>query len=160
LRNLVRAFAFGFHTAESRKPVRTAIGVKRMDEGREWIHMRVTGYDYAGMYSEQLLWRQIFLLSSAPNLGGIAVISYAPLVLDWAGSKLAKSLYVEKGAYKYLQDMGMGYLLFFREMKESGRDHKILFDEVARWLESPKKLFRSYSIHYLHMVFEGQMNSQ
>jgi hypothetical protein len=158
LRNLVRAFAFGFHTAESKKPVRTAIGVKGMEEGREWIHMRVTGYDYAGIYSEQLLWRQIFLLSS----GGIPlpVISYAPLVLDWAGSKLLKSLYVEKGACKYLQDMVMGYLLSFREIKESGREHKILFDEVARWLESPKKLFRSYSINYLHMIFERQMNSQ
>jgi hypothetical protein len=162
LRNLVRAFAFGFHTADSRKPARTVIGVKGIEEGREWVHMRVTGSDYAGTYSEQLLWRQIFLLSSAPNLGGIPlpVISYAPLVLDWAGSKLSKSLYVEKGAYKYLQDMGMSYLLSFREMKESGRDHKILFEEVAKWLNSPKKLFRSYSINYLHMVFEGQMNSQ
>ncbi|KIM73884.1 hypothetical protein PILCRDRAFT_92843 [Piloderma croceum F 1598] len=94
LRNLVRAFAFGFHTADSRKPARTVIGVKGMEEGREWVHMRVTGSDYAGTYSEQLLWRQIFLLSSAPNLRGIPlpVISYAPLVLDWAGSKLSKSL--------------------------------------------------------------------
>jgi hypothetical protein len=123
--------------------------------------MRVTGSDYAGTYSDQLLWRQIVLLSSAPSLGAIPppVIAYAPLVQDWAGSKLSKSLYVKEGAYKYLQDTGMGYLLSFHEMKRSGRDHKILFEEVAKWLEDPKKLFRPYSIDYLHSVFTERQKS-
>lgn len=156
LRNIVRAFAFGIHTANSRKIARTTLAVPGTEEVRESVHMRVTGSDYAGTYSDQLLWRQIILISSAAGLGAIPppVIIYAPLVQDWAGSKLSKSLYVKEEAYKYLQDMGMGYLLSFREMKRSGRDHKILFREVARWLEKPKKLFRSYSIDYLHRVFE------
>jgi len=152
LRNLVRAEAFGIHSREAAARAALAIG-----EVRDYVHMRVTGADYAGMYSEQLLFRQLPLLS-ASGLGTIPtpVIAYAPLVLDWAGSKLSKSLYVKEGAYKYLQEAGMGYLLSFAEMKKSGRDHTILFGEVARWLEDPKKLFRSYTVNYLHRVFEDQ----
>jgi hypothetical protein len=159
LRNLVRAEAFGIHTINSREAAaRAALAVGPEGEKfREYVHMRVTGADYAGMYSEQLLFRQLPLLS-ASGLGSIPtpVIAYAPLVLDWAGSKLSKSLYVKEGAYQYLQDAGMGYLLSFSEMKKSGRDHTILFGEVARWLEDPKKLFRSYTVNYLHRVFEDQ----
>ena len=39
------------------------------------------------------------------------MIFYAPLVLDWSGSKLSKSLYVKEGAYKYLCEAGLGYML-------------------------------------------------
>ena len=79
----MRAFAFGFHTAESRKPVRTAIGVKGMEEGREWIHMRVTGYDYAGIYSvapdlSSFLWRYStschFIRSFGAGLGWLKAL--------------------------------------------------------------------------------------
>jgi hypothetical protein len=122
--------------------------------------MRVTGADYAGTYSEQLLFRQLPSLSTALGFGAIPfpwpVIAYAPLLLDWAGSKLSKSLYVRHEAYKYLQDTGMGYLLSFDEMKKSGRDHRILFGEVAKWLEEPKRLFRSFTIDYLHRIFEKE----
>jgi hypothetical protein len=157
LRNLVRAEAFGIHTINSREAAHNALAVGEGEKICEYVHMRVTGSDYAGMYSEQLLFRQLPLLS-ASGLGAIPtpVIAYAPLVLDWAGSKLSKSLYVKEGAYKYLQEAGMGYLLSFADMKESGRDHRILFGEVARWLEDPKKLFRSYTVNYLHRVFEDQ----
>ena len=155
LRNLVRAFAFGIDTTVSREAARTTTGAGK-EQARECVHMRVTGADYAGTYSDQLLWRQLLLLPSAAGLGYITppVIAYAPLVQDWAGSKLSKSLYVKEGAYKYLRDTGMGYLLSFSEMKANGRDHRILFGEVARWLEEPKKLFRSYSIDYIHRIFE------
>ena len=133
----MRAFAFCFHTTDSRKSIRTAIGVKGMEEGHEWVHMRVTGY---GMYSEQLLWRQNTPFLCAPRLGNIpSVISYAPLVLDWVGSKLSKSLYVERGHTNICRTWAS--LLSSQKTKESGQDHKNLFEEVIR-LESPKKLFR------------------
>lgn len=162
LRNLVRAFAFGIDTIESRKaggsnPPPALTGME-MKKARERVHLRVTGSDYAGMYSEQLLWRQLLLFSSTPGLGAIPppVIVYAPLVQDWAGSKLSKSLYVKEGAYEYLRAMGMGYMLSFNEMKKSGVDPRILFAEVARWLEDPKKLFRPYSVDYIHRIFQNK----
>jgi len=156
----VRALALGIHTADSRNAAPTALVAGGREKSREWVHMRVTGADYAGMYSEQLLFGQLPDLSTALGFGAIRfprpVIAYAPLVLDWAGSKLSKSLYVTEGAYKYLQDAGLGYLLSFDEMKKSGRDHRILFGEVARWLEDPKRLFRSFTIEYLQRVFERE----
>lgn len=161
LRNLVRAFAFG-DTIERRKAAGssslTAVAEMEVEKARERVHMRATGSDYTGMYSEQLLWRQLLLLSSIPGLGTIPppVIAYAPLVQDWAGSKLSKSLYVKEGAYECLYATGMHYMLSFDEMKKSGRDIRVLFAEVARWLEDPKKLFRPYSINYIHGVFQNE----
>jgi len=157
LRSLVRTFAYGIQTAESREAAHSAV-VHGGTPTRELIHMRVTGSDYAGFNSEQLLWRQLILLK--PEISGLAikppVITYAPLIQDWAGSKLAKSLYVDKGAYEYLQTTGMGYMLSFNEMKKQGKDHTILFREVEKWLDNPRMLFRSYSIEYLHRIFEQE----
>jgi len=63
---------------------------------------------------------------------------------------------VDKGAYEYLRAAGMGYMLSFDEMKRQGKDHTILFREVERWLDDPRKLFRPYSIDYLHRIFEQE----
>ena len=73
-------------------------------------HMRVTGSDYSGIYQEQLFFRQLALLRpflspaarAAYDTLGPPVFAYAPLVLDWSGAKLSKSLYVKRGAYAYL----------------------------------------------------------
>jgi hypothetical protein len=154
VRNLVRTFAYGIQTAESQKDARNAKEAGGPAVPAQ-VHMRVTGSDYTGLYAEQLLWRQLLLLS--PHLSTIPppVIAYAPLIQDWAGSKLSKSLYVEDGAYEYLKAAGLGYLVSYAEMKRLGRDPKILFREVETWLKEPKKLFRPYSIEYLHSVFEA-----
>ena len=157
LRNLVRTFAYGIQTAESREAAHNAVAHGGTPT-RELIHMRVTGSDFAGLYAEQLLWRQLILLK--PETFGLAiqppVIAYAPLIQDWSGSKLSKSLYVGKEAYEYLRATGLGYMLSFDEMKRQGKDHTILFREVERWLDDPRKLFRPYSIDYLHRIFEQE----
>ncbi|KAH0547955.1 hypothetical protein GP486_008304, partial [Trichoglossum hirsutum] len=120
-------------------------------------HLRVTGADYAGQYQEQLLFRQWpFLAQYDGDVDRVRrppVHVYAPLTVDWAGSKLSKSLYVAEGAYAYLRDQGLDYLLSYRRMKEVGKDPKVVWDEVGRWIVEPKKLFRSYSVEYWHMVF-------
>jgi len=158
LRNLVRTLAYGVQTAESREAACKAVAHGSTTPTRELVHMRVTGSDYAGLYTEQLLWRQLILLK--PETSGLAiqppVTAYAPLIQDWSGSKLSKSLYVDKGAYEYLKVAGMGYMLSFDEMKRQGKDHTILFREVEKWLNDPRKLFRPYSIDYLHRIFEQE----
>lgn len=158
LRSLVRTFAYGMETQDSQRAARATLGSS--DQAREKVHMRVTGADYAGQYSEQLLWRQLQLLPSLTNVEAIPppLFLYAPLILDWAGSKLSKSLYVKPGAYEYLREAGMSYLLSYEKMKECGQDLKVLFHEVERWIKEPKKLFRSYSVEYLHRVFEEEKN--
>ncbi|KIJ38613.1 hypothetical protein M422DRAFT_33206 [Sphaerobolus stellatus SS14] len=144
LRNLIRNLVWG------------------MDQNS--IHVRVTGSDYAGAYQEDLFarpWRHI--ISKHPELRPVhtahgtpdpPVTIFSPLLTDWAGSKLSKSLYVTAGAYQYMKDQGVDYLLSVARMRELGRDPSVIFHEVTRWLEDPKHLFtRSYSVEYIHSLF-------
>ena len=140
LRNLVRSIALALHTAEHRR------------EGKEGVsHIRVTGMDYAGFYTDQMFWRAWLILGLDEDLIP-PVVLYAPLIVDWAGSKISKSLYVKDGAYEYLKERGMDYLLSFAEMKRK-KDPFILFRLVESWVKEPKKLFRPFSVEYLHMKF-------
>lgn len=137
LRNLVRTLVNGLETTSN----------------PERLHMRITGADYSGQYQEQMLYRQLLTLPIAKR-SPPPVIIYAPLIVDWSGAKLSKSLYVKDGAYKYLEGQDMDYLLSYQRMKEMGKDVLVLAREVESWVESPKKLFRQHSIVYLHRVFE------
>jgi hypothetical protein len=62
---------------------------------KNWIE--VCGSEYAGFWQEQLLWR--FLNKSA-------VIVYIPLITDWSGSRISKSLYLRDDAHQYLRQSG------------------------------------------------------
>lgn len=112
-----------------------------------WI--QVTGADYAGFYQEQLLWKHVTKPQSV-------VVLYAPMIVDWAGSKLSKSLYVKENAYEYLKILGMEYLVSFKCFSEQGRDLTVVFNEVLDWVDHPYKLFRAYSMEYLHRLFVGK----
>ncbi|PVH68139.1 hypothetical protein DL98DRAFT_564728 [Cadophora sp. DSE1049] len=100
----------------------------------------------AGFWQEQLLWR--FL--SKP-----AIIVYTPLISDWSGYKVSKSLYLQKTAYDYLRQAGQEYLLSYHVLRQEGRDLNLLWQEIERWVDEPYRLFRGYSLHYLHLLFEG-----
>ena len=128
LRNLLRAMVFA------------------SDEESNWI--RVTGADYAGYYQEQLLWRH--MAGDEPP-----IIIYAPLILDWSGVKLSKSLYVREGGYNYLRSQGLGYCCSFKTFQEERKDLDVMLTEIDGWVEQPSKLFRSYSLEYIHSLFEG-----
>ena len=81
---------------------------------------------------------------------------YAPLVLDWTGLKLSKSLYVEEGTYKYLSDAGLGYMLDTNLLLAAESGLEALFAEVQHWVAEPHRLFRNYSVEYLHMQLTGR----
>ncbi|KAF9765897.1 hypothetical protein IL306_001742 [Fusarium sp. DS 682] len=110
-----------------------------------WIE--ICGSDYAGFWQEQLLWR--FL--SKP-----AIIVYTPLISDWSGSKVSKSLYLQDTAYQYLCESGQEYLLNYEVCRRENKDLNILWKEIELWVDEPYRLFRGYSIYYLHLLFEGQ----
>ena len=119
------------------------------DVVHEWL--RITGTDYAGFYQEQLLYRAMDLIGY--RVSQLPMILYAPLVTDWSGAKLSKSLYVKQGAYKYLPD----YLIHYDNLrKHFGGTSGLLkiFSEVHSWLEEPYKLFRNYSVHYFEEVLK------
>lgn len=145
LRNLLRELVYADDTLRSHE-----------GGGPERYHMRVTGLDYAGTYQEQTLWRQfIRLTQGTPQAQLNPTILYSPQIVDWSGAKLSKSLYVAPGAYTYLRDSGMGFLLSLKDMVAADKDPRVLFREVEGWVMDPKKLFRlAYSLEYLRMVFE------
>lgn len=128
-------------------PLRNLVRVLlcREDQDTSWI--LCTGADYAGFYQEQLCYR---LVEQGREIPGFPMIFYAPLILDWSGSKLSKSLYVKEGAYKYLCEAGLGYMLDANVLLDAQFGLEALFAEVQQWVAEPYKLFRSYSVEYLH----------
>ena len=133
---------------EFNTPLRNILRAKvfARDPDASWI--RVPGMDYAGYYQEQLLWRYL-----APEEA--LLIVYAPLITDWSGAKLSKSLYVKNGAYQYLKDQEMDYLVSYKVFKDQKKDLGVIFDRVMDWVEAPRKLFRPYSIAYIDQLFKG-----
>jgi len=62
---------------------------------------------------------------------------------------------VRSGAYQYLKDMEMDYLVSYKVFKEQGKDLGVIFDKVRDWVEHPYRLLRSYSIAYVDCLFKG-----
>lgn len=135
VRNLVRAIAYGMHN---------------MDENQEYQIMRITGSDYAGLYQEELLYKPAALLGFPVN--NLPSILYTPLVLDWSGAKLSKSLYVKEGAYSDLP----AYLINYEYLKNSKGIEAldVIHNITDEWIEKPYLLFRNYSIYYFKKEFE------
>ncbi|KAI1933846.1 hypothetical protein LOZ12_000196 [Ophidiomyces ophidiicola] len=117
----------------------------RVYECAPFNYIEICGSDYAGFWQEQLLWR--FL--SKP-----IITVYTPLIHDWSGSKVSKSLYLQNAAYDYLRAAIQDYLLSYRVLRQQNKDLSILWEEVGRWVDEPYRLFRGYSLHYIHLLFE------
>lgn len=113
-----------------------------------WIE--ICGSDYAGFWQEQLLWR--FLKKPA-------MINYTPLVSDWGGSKMSKSVYLQPTAYEYLKLAGQEYLLNYGVLRREGRNLEPLLKQVELWVGEPYRLFRGYSIHDMHNAVPRRTNA-
>lgn len=140
LRNLIRAICYYKHN---------------YDKHEDSQFIRVTGGDYAGFYQEKLLYKPVSLLKI--GVEKLPVIIYAPLILDWSGAKISKSLYVKEGAYNDLPN----YLINYRNMITywgiKGLD--IIHSITDDWIENPYKLFRNYSIYYFEKEFKNYEES-
>ncbi|KXX73501.1 hypothetical protein MMYC01_209964 [Madurella mycetomatis] len=116
-------------------------------------HVRVTGADYAGMYQEVFLHRPLAAWSAATGLapGRTPHILYAPLVVDWSGAKLSKSLYVREGGYEMMRVLGTDGLCSYAQLKEQFGvvGLRRVWEEVGRWMRDPRRLFRAWSVEYL-----------
>lgn len=166
----------GWHSTDTNKdpqkleyntPLRNLIkGVIYSEDNKDlavpysWI--RVTGGDYAGTYQEQILYKGASMLET--DINDLPFILYSPLVTDWSGSKLSKSLYVKEGAYGYLKEQALDYLIDYSNFKKTFGDEglKKLYDETDLWLKESYRLFRSYSIYYFDNLFkpeESQMEA-
>jgi len=70
---------------------------------------------------------------------------FAPLILDWSGGKLSKSIY-QSGTPTACNPIE-NYDVFMERYGENGL--RCIYREVTKWLSDPKKFFRSYSLEYI-----------
>jgi hypothetical protein len=136
LRNLIRALVY---SEQNKNP----------SVSYQWL--RITGSDYTGFYQEQLLYKCVDLLGYI--VSELPMIIYTPLILDWSGGKLSKSLYVNKNAYSYLPPYLINYESFDSEVGETGLN--LLYSEVTDWINHPYKLFRHYTVYYFINLFDS-----
>lgn len=132
---------------EFNTPLRNLVRVLSCSLDRDTSWILLPGADYAGFYQEQLLWRLLDNTLSPP------IILYAPLIVDWSGSKLSKSMYVTQNAYGYLKDSSVAYMVDFTALLEIQNAFDVIYAEACSWVDTPYKLFRSYSVEYLHAQF-------
>ena len=52
----------------------------------------------------------------------------------------------------------MDYMLAYTEFKRRGMDLNVICEEVDLWIREPFRLFRPYSVHYMHMLFTRQQD--
>ncbi|KAI0097775.1 hypothetical protein GGR51DRAFT_552921 [Nemania sp. FL0031] len=128
-------------------------------------HICVTGADYAGPYQEMLLYRHLAVWSANRGIRCRPPhIVYAPLVVDWSGAKLSKSVYARDGAYEFMKHQGMDGLCSYARLREQfggdgAKGLRRIWDEMQRWIIDPKKLLRSFSVAYLHdLMFQDVKN--
>ena len=135
LRNLIRGMLYG-----------------NINENNEYDYeiIRVTGSDYAGFYQEELLYKIVGMINY--KVQKLPIVIYAPLVVDWSGAKLSKSLYVKQNAYKYLPSYLINYENLIKEKGKKGIEK--MYNIVAEWIDEPYKLFRDYSVYYFMKRFE------
>lgn len=124
-----------------------------VDSTIDYCWIRLTGSDYAGFYQEQTLYKAAAALGY--SIEQLPVIVYAPLVTDWSGAKLSKSLYVKKNAYRDLPT----YLLDYNSLIEIfGLEGLYFLAQITDdWINNPYKLFRSYSVDYFKYMFESKL---
>jgi len=136
LRNLIRGMVYGDINN---------------NENISYEIMRITGSDYSGFYQEELLYKMASALGY--QVHNLPIIFYTPLIMDWSGAKLSKSLYVEKGAYS---DLPKEFINFENLKKKYNiKGLSILHDIIKKWIDNPYMLFRHYSIYYFIKEFEN-----
>ena len=135
LRNLIRGMAYG--------------NINKSNE-YDYEIIRVTGSDYAGFYQEELLYKVAGLLNY--DVQNLPIIIYTPLITDWSGAKLSKSLYVKQNAYGYLPKHLINYENLLNEKGIEGLDK--MYSIISEWVDEPYKLFRDYSVYYFIKRFE------
>lgn len=140
MRNLIRAICYSLVNS---------------DNESDYQIMRITGGDYAGFYQEELLYKPASILGYKGE--ELPSILYCPLILDWSGAKLSKSLYVKEGAYNDLPS----YLINYNFMKNNYgiKGLNIINMITNNWIDNPYLLFRNYSIYYFKKEFENYEKS-
>lgn len=127
-------------------------GIYLIEDGKKnnYYGVMVDGGDWGGLWSLRIHAESLMKLGYKELPGRI----FTPIIVDWAGTKLSKRLYVGCHAFTELQEGLVNYSKFFECFGEKGFIN--LWDEVNDWIQTPKKFFRNYSVDYLQMVLKKE----
>jgi hypothetical protein len=140
---------------DANTPVRTVLrslcfSHDRQEEATETIVLN--GGDWAGE------WMQRVYFDGLGKLGctGLAVPFnlFTPQILDDSGAKLSKTIYLAGGRYADVPETWTSMAAYENTFGVAGLD--LLWDEVNRWVHSPAKFFRNYTVRYLEHVLGNQ----
>ena len=103
------------------------------------------GGDWGGAWTHNVHCKALELIKCP-----IPIRLFAPLILDWSGGKLSKSIYCVDDNYAI--DALEDYTCFVNRYGEAGLD--VIFEEVTSWILSSKRFFRNYSLEYILEVLK------
>jgi hypothetical protein len=166
---LALAFRCGYHGGQTARlddptavidantPVRTVLrslcfSRDRDEHGTETIVLN--GGDWAGAWMQRVYFDGLHQLGCCGTQVPFNI--FTPQILDDTGAKLSKTIYLTPGAYADVPPAWTSMQAFEHRFGSVGLE--ALWDEISRWVRSPQKFFRNYSVRYLEYLF-GQMSA-
>lgn len=110
----------------------------------------INGSDWSGAWMQRVYFDSLSTLGF--NGRQIPFNIFTPQITDWSGAKLSKTIYLDKNAYADIDKAWISVPDFIDKFGDKGLD--IIWGEVSSWFESPKKLFRNYSLDYIRHLFD------
>jgi len=141
---------------DTNTPLRSvAKGVQLIEESKNSrsLTVMVDGGDWSGVWALNIFAQGLSELGY--KVSDFPMRFFAPIIVDWSGAKFSKSLYVKSDAYKYLPQGLIDFSKFEEAYGEKGFD--LLWKEVCSWVDSPKKLFRNYSVDYFKLLLQKKI---
>lgn len=120
------------------------------DNDNNTLTIMLDGGDWSGIWAQRIHTEGLVKL----GFKEFPIRFFAPVILDWSGSKFSKSLYLKKDAYKDINNAFINYNNFINFYGIYGINK--LWNEVEGWINEPKKFFRNYSVDYFQDVMEEE----
>ena len=133
LRNIIRGYIYSKYNQES-----------------EQFWCRVTGGDWSGSFQERIYLRGLYELGC--YFAHIPATIYSPVITDWSGAKLSKSMYVKHGAYSELDSKFVNFDMLISKCGET--EVRKVWEIVHNWMDDPLKFFRNYSVYAIEKLLE------
>lgn len=122
-----------------------------LDKTKNTLNVIVDGGDWSGMWPLRVYMEPLLKLGYTE----VPSIIYTPTILDWAGSKLSKRMYVGSQAYReYYKEGLINYSEFYNQYGENAFDS--LHEEITTWIKEPKKFIRDYTIEYIDSILHHE----
>jgi hypothetical protein len=136
---------------DTNAPIRSVLKACVMvDENRRrnYASFITNGNDWSGVWLQRIYSEGMAALGY--NHFDIPLQFFTPMILDWSGAKLSKTLYVQSNAYDYLPPV----ISDTSSMVGQSQSFQNLWNEVRGWVKDPRKFFRNYSVAYMKQVLE------